>query len=77
MQSSLVELRNECDSKTKSLDDVSLELQRMKVSRLEVCEESKYVLQWVRYWMREQKQVTASLQNEIRDNHKRISSEKK
>ncbi|KAL7294272.1 hypothetical protein TKK_0012288 [Trichogramma kaykai] len=72
MQSSLVELRNECDTKTQALDNVSQELERMKVSRLEVCEESKNVLEWVRRWMQEQKQRVKGLQDELRDKHKHL-----
>lgn len=80
MQSSLVELRNECDAKSQSLDCVSVELDKMRVSRSEVCEESKYVLQWVRLWMKTQQQTTGTLQNKLHEKQQqliRLGNEKK
>ncbi|XP_014216846.1 uncharacterized protein LOC106645484 [Copidosoma floridanum] len=73
MQSSLVDLRTECDAKTQSLECVSSELVKMKISRSEVCEESKHVLNWLRRWMREQKLIAT----ELREKLLRISSEKR
>ncbi|XP_058796956.1 polyamine-modulated factor 1-binding protein 1-like [Phymastichus coffea] len=72
MQSSLVDLRTECDTKAQSLDAVSIELERMKASKSEVCEESKYVLEWVRVWMRQQRQSTTVLQNKLHDKQEQL-----
>lgn len=72
MQSSLVDLRTECEAKAQSLDTVSTELERMKASKSEVCEESKYVLEWVRVWMRQQKQTIAVLQNKLHDKQQKL-----
>ncbi|XP_032452411.1 intracellular protein transport protein USO1 [Nasonia vitripennis] len=73
MQSSIVELRTECDTKTQSLDCLSTELTKMKVSRSEVCEETKYVLGWVRIWMKEQKRTACTLQERLRDKQQQLS----
>ncbi|KAJ8681297.1 hypothetical protein QAD02_017084 [Eretmocerus hayati] len=80
MQSSLVELRRESDVKSQSLDCVSLELTKMKVSRSELFEETKYVLDWVRRWMRQQRQTISFLQEKLRDKKQivlRVKSEKR
>lgn len=72
MQSSLVELRNECDAKTKSLDCVSTELDKMRVSRSEVREESQYVLRCFRMWMNQQKETTGMLQDKLGERHRQL-----
>ena len=80
LQTALNELRAECDAKSRSLDCVSVELARMKVSRTEVCQESKHVLEWVRIWMREQKHVTGRLLERLRAKQQqllRLSAERK
>ncbi|XP_011493797.1 PREDICTED: uveal autoantigen with coiled-coil domains and ankyrin repeats protein-like [Ceratosolen solmsi marchali] len=80
MQNSLTTLKTQCDMKTQSLENISVELANMKRSRTEGCEESKHVLSCVRIWIRQQKHRINVLQEKLCEKQQQlmcISSEKK
>lgn len=65
MHKSLLELRQECQMKTKSLVNMSAELSHVAVSRSELCTESQYVVSCIRAWMEEQKNLVETLASKL------------
>ncbi|XP_048514791.1 GRIP and coiled-coil domain-containing protein 2 isoform X3 [Athalia rosae] len=65
MHQSLLELRQECQTKTKSLVSMSAELSQVAVSRSELCTESQYVVQCIRAWMEKQRNLVETVASKL------------
>lgn len=61
----MLDLRQECQVKTKSLVSMSAELSQVAVSRSELCTESQYVVLCIRAWMEEQKSLVETLTSKL------------